>query len=109
MVCAINPTLLFSGMDDFVDVMEEVIEVASRWLFIGLALRLKSSELDTISSNNHDDPQKCLKDMLVTWLQQCYDTQKFGPPSWRMLCQAISKPAGGNNPALAREIAEHHH
>eukprot|EP00731_Ephydatia_muelleri_P008359 Em0004g697a len=64
------------GMDDFVDVMEEVIEVASRWLFIGLALRLKSSELDTISSKNHDDPQKCLKDMLVTWLQQCYDTQK---------------------------------
>ena len=108
MLCVINHTLLFPGENDLVDVVEEVIDVASKWRSLGLALRLKAAELDTISSKNHTDPTECLKYMLLTWLQQHYDINKFGPPSWRMLCQAISNPAGGNNPALARKIAEHH-
>ena len=97
------------GSDDLVDVLEEVIEVAPQWHFLGLALRLKVAELAAISSNNHTDPNKCLKDMLLSWLQQRYDTNRFGQPSWRMLCQAISKPTGGNNPALGRKIAKCHH
>ena len=109
MVFVINHTLLFPGEDDLVDVVEEVMDVASRWKSLGLALRIKAAELDTISSKNHTDPTDCLKDMLLAWLQQRYDTKKFGPPSWRMLCQAIFKPAGGNNPALARSIAGRHH
>ena len=107
-VCVINHTLLFPGEDDLVDVVEEVIDVASRWRSLGLVLRLKVAELDTISSKNHTIPTECLNDMLLAWLLQRYDTKKFGPPSWRMLCQAISKRTGGNNPALARTIAEHH-
>eukprot|EP00731_Ephydatia_muelleri_P005819 Em0003g67a len=97
------------GEDDLVDVVEEVMDVASKWRSLGLALRLKAAELDTISSKNHTDPTECLRDMLLAWLQQRYDSKRFGPPSWRILCQAISKQAGGNNPALAREIAEGHH
>ena len=108
MVCAINHTLLFPVTDDLVDVMGEVMDVAAKWRSLGLALRLKAADLDTISSKNHTDPTECLNDMLLAWLQQHYDFKRFGPPSWRMLCQAISNPAGGNNPALARKIAEHH-
>ena len=88
------------------DVMEEVMDVASRWRSLGLALRLKPAELDSISTKNRDDPTECLRDMLLAWLQQ--RSSKFGPPSWRILCQAISKRAGGNNPALARKIADYH-
>ena len=109
MVCVINHTLLFPGEDDLVDVVEEVMDVAAKWRSLGLALRLRAAELDTISSKNHTDPTECLRDMLLAWLQQRYDSKRFGPPSWRILCQAISKQAGGNNPALAREIAERHH
>ena len=90
------------------DVMEEVMDVASSWRSLGLALRLKATELDTISIKNHTDPTECLRDMLLAWLQQRYDVKRFGPPSWRMLCQAISKRVGGNNPALARKIADYH-
>ena len=90
------------------DVMEEVIDVAAQWRSLGLALRLKNAELDTISSKNHTDPKQCLTDILSAWLQQHYDIKKYGLPSWMMLCQAISKQAGGNNPALARKIAENH-
>ena len=108
-ICLINHTLLFPGEDDLVDVVEEVMDLASRWHSLGLALRLKPAELDTISSKNHTNPTDCLKDMLLAWLQQRYDIIKFGLPSWRMLCQAILKSAGGNNPALSRKIAERHH
>ena len=73
MVCVINQTLLFPGEDDLVDVVEEVMDVAASWRSLGLALRLKAAELDTISSKNHIDPTECLKDMLLTWLQQRYD------------------------------------
>ena len=104
-----NHTLLFSGEDDLMDVIEEVSAMTAKWKSLGLALRLKPAELDTISSMNHTDPTDCLRDMLLTWLRQCYDFKRFGPPSWRMLCQAISKPAGGKSPALAKKIAEHHH
>ena len=85
------------------------MDVAAKWRSLGLALRLKAAELDTISTKNHTDPTECLRDMLLAWLQQRYDSKRFGPPSWWMLCQAIFKPAGGNNPALGREIAEGHH
>ena len=107
-VCVINHNMLFPGEDVLVDVVDEVIDLAPKWKSLGLALRLKTAELDAISSKNHTDPTECLKDMLLTWLQQRYDTKKYGLPSWRMLCQAISKPAGGNNPALARKIAGCH-
>ena len=108
MVFVISHTLLFPGEDDLVDVVEEVMDLAAHWRSIGLSLRLKAAELDTISSKNHTNPAECLKDMLLAWLQQHYDINKFGPPSWRMLCQAISNPAGGRNPALAKKIAECH-
>ena len=90
------------------DVMDEVLDVTPKWKFLGLALRLKPAELDRISSKNHNDPMECLRDMLHAWLQQHYDVKKFGLPSWKLLCEAISKPAGGNNPGLARKIADCH-
>ena len=104
MVCLINHTLLFPGEDDLVDVVEEVMDLASRWHSLGLALRLKPAELDTISSKNHTNPLECLKYMLLAWLQQHYDVKRFGRPSWKMLCKTISKQVGGNNPALAEKI-----
>ena len=64
MVFVINHTLLFSGEDDLVDVTEEVSDVAAKWRSLGLALRLKTAELDAISSKNHTDPTDCLRDML---------------------------------------------
>eukprot|EP00731_Ephydatia_muelleri_P014528 Em0008g248a len=97
------------GEDDLVDVVEEVIDAASKWRSIGLVLRVKVAELDTISSKDHTDPTECLKDMLLAWLQLRYDFTRFGLPSWKLLCQAISKPVLGYNPALAMKIAHNHY
>ena len=105
MTCVINHTLLFPGEDDLVDVVEEVMDLASSWHSFGLALRLKPAELETISLKNYTNPTECLKDMLLAWLRQQHFIKKVGPPSWRMLCKAISVQVGGNNPPLARKIA----
>ena len=77
------------------------MDVAARWKALGTALGLKASDLDTIQARHQGDPTDCLRDMLVAWLQQRYDTKKFGQPSWRLLCQAVCKPVEGNNPVLA--------
>ena len=94
------------GEDDLTDVMDEVMEVVEKWRALGMALRLKTSELDSIKSKNHTDPTECLRDTLQAWLQQRYDVQKYGVPSWDILCKAVKKPSGGNNPALADKIAK---
>ena len=84
------------------------MDLASRWKDLGLALRIKRSTLDTISTKNHHDPVDCLGDMLLVWLQGQYDTKRFGQPSWELLCKAVEDRAGGNNPALAGNIRKRH-
>ena len=37
-----------------------------------------------------------------------YDVDKFGPPTWKVLEDAIRSPGGGNNAALADKIAKIH-
>ena len=46
--------------------------------------------------------------MMLKWLKQNYDVYKFGPPTWKMLVDAVGKHAGGNNKALAKKIASKH-
>ena len=97
-----------AGEDDLMDVMGEVMDMVAKWKPLGRALGLKPATLNTISSMNPNDPTECLASTLVDWLQQRYDNVRFGQPSWRLLCQAMHKPAGGNDPGLARKIAEQH-
>ena len=85
----------------------ELDEVTSKWRAMGLALRLKPSDLDTIEKHR-SDPNDCLTDVLTKWLQQCYNTERFGVPSWKLLVDAVAHRRGGNNPALARQIAANH-
>ena len=85
--------------------MEAVLDGAARWQSLGTALRIRQTEMDIISATHHNDPIECLRDVLYAWLQQRYDTMTYGQPSWKLLCIAVHKPVGGNNPALARRIA----
>ena len=77
--------------------------MAARWRSIGLALGLKSAQLDEIKIDNRN-ASDCLTRVLTLWLKKAYNTEKFGEPSWELLARAVAHPAGGNNPALAEEI-----
>lgn len=79
--------------------------VASRWENLGLALRLRHSEI-TIIEKNRANVEDRLKDVLTKWLQKAYNTTRFGNPSWNLLLEAVAHSAGGNDPALAELIAD---
>lgn len=89
--------------DDLTDVLGAVQDLASKWKSLGLALRLREPSITTIASNNND-PAQGLKEVLKDWLKQKYDTQKYGMPSWELLCKVVEARVGGDNPALANKI-----
>ena len=89
--------------DDLFDVYKAVLDVAAVWRDIGLALRMRKPELDVIRESHPQSPKDCLNAMLSGWLQG-----RNGPPTLGALCEAVAEPAGGNNRALAEEIARNH-
>ena len=78
--------------------------MADKWNKVGLALRLDPSALSRVRKN-FSDVEDCLQEVLTQWLQKAYNTTRFGDPSWKLLVEAVAHPAGGNNPALAQQIA----
>ena len=81
--------------------------MAHRWNDVGLALRLCPYTLETIKSDCQDS-KSCLCEVLTEWLKKSYDTNRFGQPSWRLLVRAVAHPYGGNDRALAEQIAARH-
>ena len=90
------------------DVFDEVVSLAGRWQSMCNGLKLLPSDRDSIALKCHNDPENCLMEVMNKWLQKSYDTERHGPPTWQMLVAAVASCAGGNNPALAKEIAENH-
>ena len=87
---------------------KELIPVAANWRSIGIALRLKSDFLQSIDTRYSGDPRACLSWMVMEWLMRNYNVEKFGQPTWQRLVEALGDPAGGDNMALARDIARRH-
>ena len=77
---------------------------------LGRSLRLQSADLKAIREAypSEFDAEQALEDMLLLWLHQKYNVERFGPPTWRMLVEAVDKKSGGNNHDLAKEIASNH-
>ena len=95
---------VFAYISDLFDVHYELCTVASNWKDVGLALRLHPDTLNEIEADCRD-VKSCLREALAQWLKKAYNTKKFGPPSWKLLVAAVVHPAGGNNRALAEQIA----
>ena len=95
-------------MDDLFDVTKELTPVSAKWRSIGLALRLKPNTLDGIQAKNSGDPSTCLTSMLTEWLKKNYNVKRFGEPTWQRLVEAVGDPAGGENMALATDLASRH-
>ena len=99
-----------TGEDDLLDVLEEVHSIQSAYHPLGQWLRLSNDDLKAIHKAYPDESMadQALKDVLLLWLNQKYRVEKFGPPTWRMLVEAVDKMTGGNNHELAKEIASNH-
>lgn len=84
------------------------MRIKTRYKTFGMLLGLSFVELKAIQKTNMFDMEDALMQVVITWLQQKYNTTKFGLPTWRRIVEAIDSEAGGNNHALAKQIASHH-
>ena len=97
----------YAGIDDLYDIKRELSNVAHKWKDIGLALRLHPDKLEMIEADCHDS-RSCLRKTLTEWLKKSYNTTRFGQPSWKLLVAAVADKDGGNDRALAENIAIKH-
>ena len=98
----------FTGEQDLLDIQSAIIEVAARWKHIGDAFRLSDGTLGTIRADCLDS-EACLREVISKWLRKSgYDSQQYGPPTWSWVVKVVASPAGGDNPELARRIADQH-
>ena len=59
--------------DDLHDVISAVTDLAGRWQHLGIALRLRSGDLESILSASAHSPSDCLRKLLTLWLKQNYN------------------------------------
>ena len=94
--------------DDLRDVLVEVESIKTTYYQFGLELGLPPRELDAIRKAYDKDITQCFTEVLHIWLKQRYYVDRYGPPTWCRLVQAVDNPAGGNNHLLAKTIASKH-
>ena len=87
--------------------MAELKNVLARYREIGSRLHLKNDQLNVIGSGNPGAAQ-AMEAVIVEWLNKNYNTQRFGPPTWKALVAAVANTLGGNNKAEAERIASKH-
>ena len=88
-------------------VLRAVFNCRNNWFHLCLDLQVSPDDLSSIEERG-GDPGTCLHRGLTHWLQGDYDTEKHGSPTWRMLVAAVDNPSGGNDSALASDIAKKH-
>ena len=71
-----------------------------------MALGLPIGELQTIRQSNLQNIAQAFTEVLLTWLRQLYNTEKYGAPTWQRLAEAVDSPSGGNDHALSVRMAE---
>jgi hypothetical protein len=94
--------------DDFREVYREVVSIQPSYYQFGIELGLPLREVDTVQKAFRQDTPQAFTEVLKVFLKHRYSIEKYGPPTWRKLVEAVDSPAGGNNHALAKKIAEHH-
>ena len=74
------------------------------WQAFGLTLGISGSAINEIDLANRGDPSRCLDGVIEKWLNQDYNYEKFGLPTWKKLVAAVQSNSGGKDPALAKKI-----
>lgn len=98
---------IYIAEDNLCEVKREVVKIQAHYYEFGIELGLPLQEMETIKRSFQQDIPGAFTEVLVVWLQHRYNWEKYGLPTWRRLVEAVNSPAGGNNHALAKTIAQH--
>ena len=93
--------------EDLAEILRILGTSVTKWREIGIALGLRQDVLNRIEHENRDLMSRLTK-MVSEWLKKNYNVERFGEPTWKMLVAAVRSEVGGNNSALAQEIARKH-
>ena len=77
-------------MNDVITRLEKTGFPYDQWIRLGLNIGIIQTELDAIGVE-YKNPKDCLRKCLTLWLQQSYDTEKYGLPSMESLANAAQK------------------
>ena len=80
------------------------MKINSRYYELGIALCVPLDKLDTVKRDESTSTM-ALAGVLRAWLNQNYNIEKHGPPTWRKLVEAVDK---SGDRALAKAIAAEH-
>ena len=61
-----------------------------QWNRLGLVIGIIQTELDAIRAE-YKNPKDCLRECLALWLQQKYNTEKYGLPTLESLANAAQE------------------
>ena len=100
--------VICSDQDNGREVSAAVEKLAARFNHFGRALGLNASDITEIQQTFPHNRQDGLAEIINLWLQQNYNFDKYGVPSWRTLVVAVESQSGGKNRALAKKIAAEH-
>ena len=76
---------------DLGEIVNALWEARNDWYAIGVALKLKPSDLDVIETENHHDVAQCLRKMIHLWIRNSSNL------TWRTLSDALQQPAVDHN------------
>lgn len=85
-----------------------LLPLVDKWKEIGLALGFGPVVFDIIDAKCNGNVRLSLQEMLIEYVRNNYNTERFGNPSWKNLTIAIAHEAGGNDVEKAQEIAKDH-
>ena len=88
---------------DFQEVRRNVADLTGDWQAFGSALGLSNTAIREIDLANRGDPSRCLDGVLEKWLNQDYNWEKFGLPTWKALVAAVESRSGRRDTALGKK------
>ena len=96
---------IHAGAHDLQYVVRLLSSLPGKWETIGQVLTV--TNLTTIKTNYNNDPQRCLLEMLHSWLNGVYDRHQCpeSPCGWRLVW-AVADIAGGQSRRMAEAYAK---
>ena len=89
--------------DDQAEVEEALQCLHSRWREVATQLHLRNCDLASVSVQ-HLEPARAMGSIVTLFLSHNYNVERFGPPTWKAIMEAVEKPSGGANVAQAERI-----
>lgn len=89
--------------DDWNDICQELSSCNGKWKNIAMGLGLSPDQIDEVEENGRRASDR-LQKVIQLWIEQNYNTQRYGLPSWRTLCKALK----GCDGRVCKEVARKH-